>query len=115
MPNTIVMRLDRKPFDLVKAEKKIWEIRLNDEKRQGISVGDTIVFMRRPELEERCEVQVVEKIFFSDMQRLLNAIPRSEFGCEGISELEYIQGFLAHYRPEEVVRFGIVAFKIKKM
>lgn len=111
---TVVMRLDRKPFDLMKSGKKLWEIRLNDEKRKGVMVGDKIVFMRRPELEERLEITVEEKIFFSDIQRLLDKIPLSELGAEGIPEIDFIQGFLSHYRPEELVQYGIVAFKVKK-
>ena len=39
---------------------------MNDEKRKGVMARDTIVFMRRPELEERLEVTVEEKVFFSD-------------------------------------------------
>lgn len=39
------MRLLEEPFELIKAGKKIIEIRLNDEKRQKVSIGDEIVFL----------------------------------------------------------------------
>ena len=93
----------------------MWEIRLNDEKRKGITKGQEIVFMRRPELEERLPMVVEEKMFFSDVQRLLDKVPLKEIvAVETMSEVEWIQDFMTHYRPEEVVRDGIVAIKVRK-
>lgn len=114
MPNSVVMRLEKKPFELLKSGKKIWEIRLNDEKRKCVGVGDEIVFMKRPELEERLPMIVEEKVPFANIQRLLDKIPMSELGAEEYSELEYIQGFMAHYTPGEMVEKGLVAFKVRK-
>jgi len=111
----VVMRLDRKDFDRIKEGKQIWELRLNDLKRKNIRSGDTIVFMRRPELEERLEVKVLERQHFNDMQRLLDVIPMMELRGEKMDELEFIQSFMAHYRPDEVVQHGICAFKIQKL
>lgn len=110
------MRIDRKSFDRMKTGEKIWEIRLNDEKRKTIAVGNQIVFMRRPELEERLPMIVEEKLFFSDVQRLLDKVPLKEIvAVETMSEVEWIQDFMTHYRPEEVVRDGIVALKVKRV
>lgn len=108
----VVMRLDRRDFDRIKEGKQIWELRLNDLKRKNIRSGDTIVFMRRPELQERLEVTVLERQHFNDMQRLLDVIPMTELRGERMDELEFIQSFMVHYRPEEVVQHGIVAFKL---
>lgn len=109
------MRLDRKDFDRLKAGLKCWEVRLNDEKRKGINIGDEIVFMRRPELEDRLPMIVEEKHRFSDIQRLLDKVPLSEVAPEeGMSEVAWIQDFMTHYRPEEVVTAGLVAFKVRK-
>lgn len=114
MGNSIVMRSDRRDFDAMKVGSKIWEVRLNDEKRKGIALGDEIVFMRRPELEERLPMIVEEKVFFSNIQRLLDQIPLKEVAPGEMSEVEWIQSFMTHYRPEEIVRDGIVAIKVKK-
>lgn len=114
MKESVVMRLDRRDFDRMKAGAKTWEIRLNDEKRKGIAVGDEIVFMRRPELEDRLPMIVEERLFFSDLQRLLDKVPLKEIAPEGMSEVEWIQSFMTHYRPDELVTHGIVAFKVKK-
>jgi len=108
------MRLDRGTFDRLKNGTKFWEIRLNDEKRKGVKVGDEIIFMRRPELEERLPMIVEEIVRFSDVQHMLDKVPASELIPEGMSEVEWIQNFMTHYRPEEVVTAGLVAFKVRK-
>lgn len=108
------MRLDRKDFDRLKDGSKVWEIRLNDEKRKGIRIGDEIVFMRRPELEERLPMIVEEKRLYSDVQRLLDKVPLSEIAAPEMTEVEWIQSFMTHYRPEELVQYGIAAFKVHK-
>jgi ASC-1-like (ASCH) protein len=115
MNEPVIMRVDRKDFDRLKDGSKTWEIRLNDEKRKGIRAGDEIVFMRRPELEERLPTIVEEKQLFSDVQRLLDKVPLQDIAPAGASEVEWIQSFMTHYRPEELVQYGIAAFKVKKV
>ncbi len=115
MPEPIIMRVEKEPFHLLKNGLKIWEIRLNDEKRKGIRAGDEIVFMKRPDLEERLPMIVLERQHFNDVQRLLDMIPLSELGYEGRTELEFIQQFMTHYRPDEVINHGIVALKLRKV
>ena len=39
------MRLNPKPFEKIASGRKTCELRLNDEKRKLISVGDTIIFV----------------------------------------------------------------------
>ena len=40
----MIIHLDSDIFDIVKNERKNVEIRLNDEKRQKLNVGDTLIF-----------------------------------------------------------------------
>ena len=46
------MKLREVYFNLIKEGKKIYEIRLNDEKRQQIDVGDYIVFQNQSNTNE---------------------------------------------------------------
>ena len=113
MPNSVVMRIEGRDFELFKAGKKFWEIRLNDDKRKGVGVGDEIVFMRRPQLEDRLPMIVEEKVPFMNVQRLLDKIPLSEI-TDCPSEVEYVQYLMTHYTPGEMVEKGLVAFKVRK-
>ena len=47
------MKLKEQYFNCIKDGSKKYEIRLNDEKRQLIKVGDFIEFQKEPELEEK--------------------------------------------------------------
>lgn len=112
MANSVVMRLEKKPFELLKSGKKVWEIRLNDDKRKCVGVGDEIVFMKRPELEERLPMIVEEKVPFTNVQRLLDKIDLSEIGDYG-NELEFIQQLMTHYTPGEMNEKGLIAFRVR--
>ena len=46
-------------FDIVKNGKKDIEVRINDEKRRQLKVGDTLVFLRRPNDDEEIRAKVV--------------------------------------------------------
>jgi len=46
------MKLQPKPFAKIKEGTKTLELRLNDEKRQSITVGDTIIFSLMSSQEE---------------------------------------------------------------
>lgn len=46
------LKLNIEPYNMIFSKRKILEGRLNDEKRQQIKVGDTIVFQKRPDLQE---------------------------------------------------------------
>ena len=46
------MRLHKEPFELIKSGSKTIELRLNDEKRQLINVGDKITFENRSDGEK---------------------------------------------------------------
>ncbi len=112
MANSVVMRLEKKSFELLKSGKKIWEIRLNDDKRKCVGVGDEIVFMKRPELEERLPMIVEEKVPFVSVQRLLDKIDLADIG-DYANELEFIQQLMNHYTPGEMNEKGLVAFKVR--
>ena len=52
------MKLQPEYFDFILNGTKRIEIRLNDEKRQQIKIGDTIKFLKEPELEETFNARV---------------------------------------------------------
>ncbi|MBO8173108.1 MAG: DUF3850 domain-containing protein [Bacillaceae bacterium] len=47
-------------FKAIREGKKRVEVRLNDEKRRKIKVGDIIEFVKVPEQDDKLQVQVVE-------------------------------------------------------
>lgn len=47
------MKLNAEPFEAIRNHKKTVEIRLNDEKRQKVKIGDTIVFTNIDDSEKK--------------------------------------------------------------
>lgn len=60
------MKLYSKEFELLKTGKKIREYRLYDEKRKLIKLKDTIKFLKLPNLDEECIVEVTNIEIFND-------------------------------------------------
>ena len=57
---------------MINGSKRI-EIRLFDEKRRIIKIGDTIKFLKEPELEESFEVKVVDLLRYDSFEDMFNA------------------------------------------
>mgnify|MGYP004553207513 FL=1 len=53
-----IMKLFESDFDNLKSGKKKREYRLNDDKRKQVRIGDTIRFLKLPNLEEEFVVDV---------------------------------------------------------
>ena len=60
------MNLAPEPFSLIADGKKKFELRLNDEKRQGIRGGDTIIFTNRKDPQKRVLCHVTDIFHFPD-------------------------------------------------
>ena len=74
------MKLRAIYFDKIKAGEKIYEIRLNDEKRKLIDVGDVIVFKKEPELKEVLKTVVKDLIYFSSFNEMSATLPLEKVG-----------------------------------
>ena len=48
------MNLSPVPFEMIKSGQKTIELRLNDEKRQRIKTGDTIIFSNTESINVGC-------------------------------------------------------------
>ena len=80
-----IMKLNPKYFEYMKNGTKRIEIRLNDEKRKNIKIGDEIVFQKEPELKDEVSTQIVNLIIKRNFKELIenldirDAIIKTEF------------------------------------
>jgi ASC-1-like (ASCH) protein len=107
------MGLYGKYFQSVKGGKKKVEVRLNDEKRRKIKVGDTIEFIKIPEEDETLKVQVNELRTYDTFKAMYEDIPFKEFDCEGWTMEDMIEGTYEIYTPEQEKKWGTLAITIK--
>lgn len=98
---------------IIEGKKKV-EVRLYDEKRRKIKVGDTIEFIKVPDQDETLKVEVTELRSFETFQLMYESIPFEMFGCEGWSMKEMVEGTYEIYTFEQEKQWGALAIYIKK-
>lgn len=106
------MKLQPKPFHQIKNGSKEIEMRLYDEKRQKIKVGDRIKFTNI-ENGETIETTVEKLYVFSSFKELYQKIPTIKLGYQ-IGEKADPDDMKQYYLEEEIQKFGVVGIKIKK-
>lgn len=110
------MGLYKEYFAAIKEGKKQIEVRLNDEKRQKINIGDTTIeFVQVPNAKRTLEVQVEELYFFSTFKEMYEMIPFKDMGCEGWTMEQMLEGTYEIYSPEQEKKWGALAIKIKSI
>ena len=105
------IHLNKDPFDLIKSGKKDIELRVNDEKRQSIKVGDVLKIISRYD-EEVFYVEVINKYYFKNFKEVYEHIDpkRMNFKKDGMSSYQDLEQF---YSQDEIDRYGVVALEIK--
>lgn len=95
------MTLFSAPYESTKSGRKHIEVRLNDEKRRKIKIGDIIEFIKLPEKQEKIEVIVEELYPFDNIKQMYDSIAFKEFDCEGWTMEEMIEGTYEIYTSEQ--------------
>lgn len=106
------MKLQDVYFDMIKAGIKIYEGRLNDEKRQLIHVGDSITFKKHYD-DETYTVEVIDLKYFSSFLDMCKNLPLDEIGFKNKSPEEVASVYHQFYSVEDEQKYGVVAIKIK--
>ncbi len=108
------MSLNSSPFDKIKSGKKTMEIRLYDEKRRGVKVGDIILFSKLPKKEEKIKVEVVGISIFRSFYDLFSNFDKSKFGHDQtLSIQDQIKLQREHYNAEEEMQDGVIGIHMK--
>lgn len=107
------MKLRAKYFNLIKQGKKNYEVRLNDEKRKLINVGDVITFKKESELNESFNVVVKDLIYFNSFEKMANTLPLEKVGFETEMADEVVNTYHQFYTIENEKEYGVVAIKIE--
>lgn len=107
------MKLQSKYFDKIKSGEKIYEIRLNDEKRKIIDVGDTIIFSRETDLKEKITTIVQDLVYFASFEEMAQTLPAKKIGFENLDTKSIIDIYHTFYSSEDEKKYGVVAIKVK--
>ncbi len=112
---THTMRLQPVPFEMIKSGAKTIELRLYDEKRRKILIGDDIVFVHTENQNETLKVKVIDLHIFDSFDELYDALPLLECGyTEEDIETASPKDMDLYYSREEQQKYGVVGIKIRK-
>lgn len=108
------MGLQKQYFDAVKNKIKKVEVRLNDEKRQTIKIGDILLFLEEPNriLENGIYVVVKDLQYYSDFNELLDNVSMNVLGTNQ-NRISYLEDLNHYYSLEKQKKYGVVAIEIE--
>jgi len=113
---THTMKLHPGPFTMIRSGQKTIELRLYDEKRRAIHVGDTLIFSHSNAPEQTISALVTALHIFPDFAALYDSLPLDQCG--------YLPGELssadpsdmnAYYSEEQQMKWGVVGIEIQQI
>jgi len=106
------MKLRPHPFFMIKSGLKTIELRLYDEKRQQLQVGDTLLFANT-ETEEELSAKIAALHRFESFKELYSALPLEKCGYlpEEIETASY-KDMEEYYSKEEQGKYGVVGIEL---
>ena len=107
-----VMHLQEKPFKMIKSGKKTIEMRLNDEKRQKIKVGDVLIFILDSEKFEYIKAKVVALHKYPSFDELYKNFDLEKLGYKK-GETGSPEDMSKYYSKENIEKYGVVGIEIK--
>lgn len=105
--------LKREYYDKIKTGEKVIELRLNDQKRQLMKIGDIIRFGLEPERNEYVEAKIIGLIKYRDFKSLLNDIPLNLLGFNNMTKDDVLTLLHDIYTEYDEKRFGVIGIRIE--
>ena len=108
------MKLQRAPFEKIKSKTKVIEVRLFDEKRAKLKVGDIIIFTNLNDENEKVKVRISGLHNFKSFAMLFDAFPAEDLGCQiGMSEERYVESMYTIYTQDDERKYGVLGIRIE--
>lgn len=107
------LKLQPKYYNFILNGSKRIEIRLFDEKRRIIKIGDTIKFLKEPELEESFEVKVVDLLRYDSFEDMFKDFDISVLADKSITKEDLMKDLETFYTKEKQKEYGVVGIGIE--
>ena len=105
------MKLHDEPFNAIKRNQKVIEMRLNDERRKDLKVNDLIIFSNNL-TNEKLEVIILDIKKYHDFYELYSNYKKEELGYLK-NEIADPKDMYKYYSKEQILKYGVLAIKIK--
>ena len=105
------MSLQPKYFDFIKDGTKRIELRLYDEKRQSIQLGDIIEFAKSN--DEKFKAEVIGLLRYNSFADLFEDFDISILADNSMTKQELLEVLGEFYSEEKQAEFGVIGIRIK--
>ncbi|MCH5300962.1 MAG: RNA-binding protein [Ruminococcus sp.] len=108
------MNLNPSPFYMIKSGEKTIELRLNDEKRRLLNVGDEIEFINTEDDKQKLLTEIVAMHHFKSFEVLYKNLPLLKCGYtqEDIANAK-ASDMDIYYSKEKQSKYGVLGIEIK--
>lgn len=107
------MKLQPKYYNFILNGTKRIEIRLYDEKRQQIKIGDVIKFLKEPELNDSFNAKVVGLLRYNSFEEMFKDFDISILSDESMTKDELISVLEQFYTKEKQEKYGVLGIRIE--
>lgn len=107
------MKLNREPFEMINSGRKTIELRLNDEKRRKVQIGDFIEFSHIDKPELKIQVRVTALHYYKSFKELFAELPKEKCGFKSDKNVpdDYMDKF---YPREKQEKYGALGIEFRK-
>ena len=105
------MNLQPEYFDFIKDGTKRIELRLYDEKRQSIQLGDIIEFAKSN--DEKFKAEVIGLLRYNSFADLFEDFDISILADNSMTKQELLEVLGEFYSEEKQAEFGVIGIRIK--
>lgn len=105
------MNLQSKYFDFIKNGTKRIELRLYDEKRQQIKLGDSIEFSKSE--NEKFKAKVIGLLRYETFSDLFNDFDISVLADQFMTKQELLNVLQEFYTPEKQAQYGVLGIRLE--
>lgn len=89
------------------------EIRLYDEKRQQIKIGDTIIFLKEPNLNESFKAKVTGLLRYNSFEDMFKDFDTSILSDKSMTKKDLINVLEQFYTKEKQKQYGVLGIRIE--
>ena len=107
------MNLQDRYFDYIKNGTKRIELRLFDEKRQKICLGDTIIFS--DSTDEKLEMRVIGLLRYASFTDLFEDFDCDILADKSMTKTELLDVLQEFYTPEKQQQYGVIGIRLKEI
>lgn len=107
------MNLQPRYFDFIKDGTKRIELRLFDEKRQQIQLGDIIEFTKSE--DDKFKAEVIGLLRYNSFNDLFEDFDISILADKSMTKQELLDVLSEFYTPEKQAEFGVLGIRLKML